>query len=76
MTSVTAVLFIIVPLVPVTVTMNDPVGVVLRVVTVIVVEPEPVTEVGLKVAVAPVGNPLAPKVTAPLKPFNAPIVTV
>ena len=38
--------------------------------------PEPVTEVGLKVAVAPVGNPLALKATLPLKPLSALTVAV
>jgi hypothetical protein len=31
-------------------------------------EPDPVTEVGLKLAVAPLGSPLALKLTAPLNP--------
>jgi hypothetical protein len=39
------------------------------VVTVIVEFPEPVTEVGLKLALAPDGRPDVPKVTVPLKPF-------
>jgi hypothetical protein len=64
------------PLVPVIVRVNVPVGVVLAVVTVIVEEPEPVTEVGLKVALAPDGSPLALKVTAPANPFTAAIVAV
>jgi hypothetical protein len=37
--------------------------------------PEPVTEGGLKEAVAPEGNPLAVKLTAPVKPFSAPTLT-
>jgi hypothetical protein len=45
-----------------------PTGVLVLVVTVIVDDPVPVTVVGLKVAVAPVGSPLALKVTTPLKP--------
>jgi hypothetical protein len=65
-----------VPDVPVIVRVNVPVGVVLAVVTVIVEEPEPVTEVGLKVALAPDGSPLALKVTAPANPFTAAIVAV
>ncbi len=44
--------------------------------TVMVEVPEPLTEVGLKLAVAPVGKPLDPKVTAPLKPPVAETVTV
>jgi hypothetical protein len=46
------------------------------VVTVIVEEPEVVTEVGLKVAVAPAGSPLALKVTVPVNPFSALTVAV
>ena len=39
-------------------------------------EPEPpLTEVGLKVAVAPLGNPLALKLTAPLNPPEGVTVT-
>ena len=38
------------------------------VVTDIVDEPEPVTVVGLKLAPAPVGNPLALQVTTPVNP--------
>ena len=39
-------------------------------------EPEPVTEVGLKVPVAPVGNPVTLRVTTPAKLFRAPTVAV
>ena len=56
------------PLVPVMVIGKLPVGVVLAVVTVMVDEPEPFTDVGLKLALAPAGNPLALKVTVPVKP--------
>ena len=45
-------------------------------VTVIVELPEPVTEVGLKLALAPAGRPDALKVTVPLKPLSAPTFTV
>ena len=48
-----------------------PVGVVDAVVTVSVELPEPETDVGLKLAVAPVGNPLTPRLTVPVKPFSA-----
>jgi hypothetical protein len=75
-TRLTVVVCTVVPLVPVIVMVNVPVGVVLAVVTVIVEEPEPVTEVGLKVALAPDGRPLALKVTAPANPFTAAIVAV
>lgn len=44
--------------------------------TVMVAEPMEFTEVGTKLAVAPVGNPLALKVTVPLKPLILPTVTV
>lgn len=47
----------ILPLTPVMVNVWEPVGVVELVVTVRVEEPVPVIEVGLKVPVAPVGNP-------------------
>ena len=41
-----------------------------------VVEPEPVIVVGLKLALAPVGNPDALKLTTPLNPFCGLTVTV
>jgi hypothetical protein len=53
-----------------------PAGVVLLVVTVMVEVPEPVTVVGLKLALAPAGNPPALKVTVPEKPPDGVIVTV
>ncbi len=46
------------------------------VVTVVVVEPEVLTIVGEKLAPAPLGRPVTPKLTVPLKPLRAPIVTV
>jgi hypothetical protein len=64
------------PLVPVTPMVNDPVPPLDDVFTVSVVDPEPVTVVGLKLAVAPDGSPEAPKLTTPLNPFNATTVTV
>jgi hypothetical protein len=48
----------------------------LEVVIVNVEVPEPVTEVGLKLAVAPDGKPLALKVTVPEKPFEGVTVTL
>ena len=51
-------------------------GVVVLVVTVIVDVPLVVTVVGLKLAEAPEGNPLALNVTVPVNPLRAPIVTV
>ena len=38
--------------------------------------PEPLTGVGLKLAPAPVGSPLAVSATLPLNPFNAVTVAV
>ena len=51
-------------------------GVVTLVVTVMVEVPLVVTVVGLKLAEAPVGKPLALRVTVPVNPFIAPMVTV
>jgi hypothetical protein len=45
-------------------------------VTVIVVFPEPLTEVGLKLAVNPAGRPLTVKVTVPVNPPEGVTVTV
>jgi hypothetical protein len=39
-------------------------------------EPEPVTAVGLKLAVAPEGNPLTLKLTVPVKPPVGATLTV
>ena len=38
--------------------------------------PEPATEVGLKLAVTPRGNPLRLRLTVPVKPFTAVMVVV
>ena len=72
--SVTAVLCCKLPLVPAMVSVNAPLG--LPAVTVIVVVPCPVTEVGLKLALAPPGNPVTLKVTAPVNPSNGVTVMV
>ena len=48
-----------------------PAGVELLVETVIVDEPDPLTEVGLKLALAPVGRPLALRPTDPVNPPEA-----
>jgi hypothetical protein len=72
---VTVVVWIAVPLVPVTVIVWLPVGVPLVVVTVIVEEPEVVIVGGLKAAFAPAGSPLALRVTVPVNPLTAPTVT-
>ena len=61
---------------PVTVSVDVAAGVVMLVVTVIVEVPLVVTVVGLKLAEAPVGRPLALSVTVPANPFSAPMVTV
>jgi hypothetical protein len=64
------------PLVPVIVTVEPPAGVVVAVVTVRVEVVPGVIEAGLNDAVAPVGNPLADKLTEPLKAFSAAALTV
>jgi hypothetical protein len=64
------------PLVPVRVSVEVPRGVVPAVVTVSVEVPLPLIVAGEKLAVAPVGNPLALRVTVPVNPFSAPTVTV
>ena len=46
------------------------------VVTVNVEFPAPVTAAGEKLAVAPVGNPLALNVTTPVNPFSAAMLAV
>ena len=53
-----------------------PVGVLLLVVTVIVEEPLPVTDDGLKLALVREGKPLTLKFTVPANPFTACTVTV
>jgi hypothetical protein len=53
-----------------------PGGVELEVLTAMVVEPEPETEVGEKLAVAPEGNPATLKLTIPLNPFEGVTLTV
>ena len=51
-------------------------GVELAAETIMVEDPEPVTEVGLNEAIAPVGRPLALKVAVPVKPLLGVIVAV
>ena len=53
-----------------------PVGVELEVVTVKVEEPEPATELGEKLAVAPEGNPVTLKLTFPVDPLGAVTLTI
>ena len=64
------------PTVPVTVIVDDPVGVLDEVVTVSVDVPEVDIEVGFKVAVPPLGAPLAVNATVPVKPEAGVTVTV
>ncbi len=75
-TKVTMVVWLKLPLVPVMVTVELPVAVLLAVVTVMVVDPEPLTEAGLKVALAPTGSPVAVKPTVPLNPPDGVTVNV
>jgi len=74
--SVAVAVFDLDPLVPVTVRVEFPPGVAEVVVTVMVELPAPVIVAGLKLAVAPAGNPVTVGVTVPLNPFNAVVVTV
>ena len=62
-------------LVPVIVRGKLPTGVVNPVETVIVVDPEPVTVEGVKLALAPAGRPVALKLTVALNPSMGVTVT-
>jgi hypothetical protein len=64
------------PLVPVIVSVNVPVGVLERVEIVSLEVPEPVTDVGLNEALVREGKPLTLKLTVLLNPLMAEIVTV
>src|SRR5579872_4238988 len=75
-TKVTVVVCVSNPLVPVIDSKYDPATVLDVVLTVSVEAPEPVTDVGLKPAVVPAGNPLTLSPTEPLNPFKAPTLTV
>jgi hypothetical protein len=75
-TKLTVVLCVKLPLVPVIVSVDVPTGVLPLVVTVNVEFPAPVTVPGEKFAVAPAGSPLALKTTAPVNPFNTPMLVV
>ena len=74
--SVTVAVCVSDPAVPVMVIVELPGGVALVVVMVRVEVPDVVTDAGANVAVAPVGRPEAARLTAPVKPLRAPIVTV
>ena len=63
------------PLVPVIVKANVPLVALVAVVTVIVVDPEVVTDVGLKLAVAPFARPATVNVTVPPNPPEGVTVT-
>jgi hypothetical protein len=62
--------------VPVMVIVGLPVGVVVAVVMVRVELAPGAMEAGLKAGLAPVGRPVALKLTAPVNPFKAPALTV
>ena len=64
------------PLFPLILTAKVPVDVDALVLIVNVDVPPPVTELGLKLAVEPDGNPRTENVTVPLKPLRAVTVTV
>jgi hypothetical protein len=68
------VVWLSVPLVPVTVTVADPVVAVVEAVKVRVLVP--VVDAGLKLAVTPAGKPLAARATEPVKPFSGLTVMV
>ena len=75
--SVTVALFTSVPLVAFTVKVEFAPGVAAVVVTVMVEVPAPpVMVAGLKLAVAPAGNPATVSVIVPMKPFSVVVVTV
>jgi hypothetical protein len=71
----TMVLCCCVPFCAQTVIGKVPSGVAEVVATLRLVDPEPLTVCGLKLAVAPAGKPEAPKLTAPLNPALAFTVT-
>jgi hypothetical protein len=75
-TSVTVAVWVTLPLTPLSVKVEVPAGVLPVVVTVSVELPAPVTVAGEKLAVAPLGKPLALNVTTPANPFSAPIFVV
>lgn len=70
------VLSVVEPLVPVTVTVAVPTVAAAEAVNVSVLPADPVTEVGLKAAVTPVGKPLALNATVPVKPLKGETVTL
>src|SRR5262249_26279871 len=75
-TSVTLTLWLTGPLVPVIVSVYVPTGVEVLVETLIVVDPDPLTDAGLNEAVAPVGSPVTLNATVPLNPVPGVTVAV
>ena len=75
MVSATVAVCVRVPLVPVIVTVEFPAGLPV-VVIVSVALPDVFTEAGENDALAPVGKPLAARLTEEVNPFNVPMVTV
>jgi len=75
-TKLTVVVCVTLPLTPLSVNVEVPTGVLPVVVTVNVEFPAPITVAGEKLAVAPVGNPLALSVTTPVNPFSAAMLAV
>jgi len=76
MTSVTVAVWVMVPLAPVIVSVEVPRWELFAETTRNVDVPDPVTVVGVKVAVTRCGNPATVRFTVPVKPFCAPTVTV
>ena len=75
-TKVAEVLWLRLPLVPVTEIVKVPVDVEPVVETVRVELPDVMIEAGLKLSVAPLGSALALRLTVPLKPLEEPMLTV
>ena len=76
MSKVTVVVCVVVPLVPRMVRVAGFFGALLAAVIVKVEVPDVLIDVGLKVAVTRPGTPLTVRLTVPVNPFSAPIVTV
>jgi len=75
-TRLTAAVWFKLPLLPAIWRVEVPPGVEAVVVTVSVELPAPLIDVGLKLAVAPAGNPVRLSATVPLNPFTAVVDTV
>ncbi len=72
----TVVEWVVVPLVPVMVSVTGFFGALLAAVIVRVEVPEVAIDAGLNVAVTRLGTPLTERLTVPVNPFSAPTVTV